>query len=193
MVVSDLNRRLAWLKVTVCLGLPWLRPNHNVAPGNRMSPWRRANLRICASPASNQELKNVVCGLAFPLSPLLVQSHFLAFPSASLISFSSIHYPRCAFMSSRCADLYCPCPLPSALPFFLLSILLSISLNAVTLLCITHLQRPELTETQAAAISFSIIWSQGQDYMQPTHRKLKQVVPTQWVLANFTAWYASRQ
>lgn len=129
MVVSDLNRRLAWLKVTVCLGLPWLRPNHNVAPGNRMSPWRRANLRICASPASNQELKNWCVGSLSLSPPLLVQSHFLAFPSASLILFSSIHYPQCAFMSSRCADLCCPCPLPSGLPFLLLSILLSVPLK----------------------------------------------------------------
>lgn len=89
MVVSELNRRLAWLKVTVCLGLPWLRPNHNVAPGNRMSPWLHAKLTICASPTSNQELKNWCVG---SLSPLLVQSHFLAFPAVSLIPISSIQY-----------------------------------------------------------------------------------------------------
>ncbi len=92
MVVSELNRRLAWLKVTVCLGLPWLRPNHNVAPGNRMSPWLCAKLTICASPTSNQELKNWCAG---SLSPLLVQSHFLAFPAASLIPVSSIQYSQC--------------------------------------------------------------------------------------------------
>lgn len=32
MVVSELNRRLAWLKVTVCLGLPWLWLKHNITP-----------------------------------------------------------------------------------------------------------------------------------------------------------------
>lgn len=32
---------------------PW--PNHNAAPGTRMSTWLRANLRICARPASNQK------------------------------------------------------------------------------------------------------------------------------------------
>ncbi|MEQ2294228.1 hypothetical protein AMECASPLE_001810 [Ameca splendens] len=31
------------------------RPNHNAASGTRMSTWLRANLRICAKPASNQK------------------------------------------------------------------------------------------------------------------------------------------
>lgn len=31
MAVSELNRRLAWLKVTVCLVLPWLEQKHNIA------------------------------------------------------------------------------------------------------------------------------------------------------------------
>lgn len=94
MVVSELNRRLAWLKVTVCLGLPWLRPNHNVAPGNRMSPWLCANLRICASTICDQELKNWCVG-SLCFSPLLVQSHLLAFPAASLIPISSFQNSQC--------------------------------------------------------------------------------------------------
>lgn len=89
MVVSDLNRRLAWLKVTVCLGLPWLRPNHNVAPGNRMSPWRRANLRICASPASNQELKNWCVGSLSLSPPCLSSLIFLLF----ILPLSSLSHP----------------------------------------------------------------------------------------------------
>lgn len=64
--VSELYRRLARLKVTVCLGLLWLRPNHDVAPGNRMSPWHTANLRNCASPVSHQELRNCYEGSHSP-------------------------------------------------------------------------------------------------------------------------------
>lgn len=125
MAVSELNRRLAWLKVTVCLGLPWLRPNHNVAPGNRMSPWPCANLRICARPTSNQELKNW-CVVSLPLSlPPACPVSFSCFSHClSLIPVSSIQYSvSVALMSSRCADLCCPCPLPSS-PIFLPSILL---------------------------------------------------------------------
>lgn len=76
MVVSELNRRLAWLKVTVCLVLPWLWLNHNVAPGNRMSPWPCANLRICASPTSNQELKNWCVGSLSPPCPVSFSCFF---------------------------------------------------------------------------------------------------------------------
>lgn len=116
MVVSELNRRLAGLKVTVCLVLPWLRPNHNVAPGNRMSPWNCANVRICASPTSNQELKNVcVCVLSLFFSQSL--------PTSLLYRFLSY------FIHQYAAD--CLCSLFS--PFFLPSIRFDQQLQKVTI------------------------------------------------------------
>lgn len=107
MVVSQPNRRLAWLKVTVCLGLPWLWQNHNVAPGNRMSCWPCAKPRICARATSNQEFKNWcvssplslynACSLIF----MLFYLSFLFNPSNTL---------RMGLQSSRCAALCCLYP-----------------------------------------------------------------------------------
>lgn len=108
------------------LPVPFSRlwPNHDVAPGNGMSPWPRANLRICARPASNQELKNWCVG-SLSLSPLLVQFHFLAVPADSLIPISNSWYFIVIEIPYRCAHLCCPCPLlPPPPPFCLHSTLL---------------------------------------------------------------------
>lgn len=166
MVVSELNRRLAWLKVTVCLGLPWLRPNHNVAPGNRMSPWPCASLRICASPTSNQELKNWCVG-SLSLSPPACPVSFSCF--SRCLSHPYYIHPILSVWHSCLPDgltavalaLY---PLPQLSSCSTSSstkmtlVFCRIALNAVTMLCITQ-PAPELI---TVAISFWIIWSQVQ-------------------------------
>lgn len=69
------------------------RPNHNAAPGTRMSTWHCANLRICASPASNQNWWDMSLFLPFCLlvAPSLLIFMVFLLSYSFLFNLSSTH------------------------------------------------------------------------------------------------------